>query len=75
MDAFEVIELARARQVIPTDARRIRRAAGLSLEEVAGAVGVTAAAVSRWENGGRVPHGHAAVRYLRLLGSLAEVAA
>lgn len=52
-------------------ARAIRETAGLSLAEVAREVGVTKAAVSRWETGKRVPRGEAAVAYARLLRALA----
>lgn len=48
-------------------ARRLREEAGISQAEVAAAVGVTRACVSRWEAGARKPTGSAAQRYARLL--------
>ncbi|BCT76085.1 hypothetical protein SCMU_19270 [Sinomonas cyclohexanicum] len=54
-------------------AARLRQAAGLSLKEVAGPVGVTVTSVYRWEKGLRAPRGEAAIRYLRVLDALAKV--
>ena len=48
-------------------AAAIRQTANLSQSEVAAAVGVSRAAVSRWEAGTRMPRGEAARRYARLL--------
>jgi DNA-binding transcriptional regulator YiaG len=56
-------------------ARGIRISAGLSLADVGGAIGVTAATVQRWENGLRKPYGEAALRYGALLQALARQAA
>jgi DNA-binding transcriptional regulator YiaG len=51
-------------------ARQLREEAGVSQAEVAAAVGVTRACVSRWEAGARKPTGAAAQRYARLLDLL-----
>jgi transcriptional regulator with XRE-family HTH domain len=53
-------------------ARNVRTTAGLSQSEVGQAVGVTAAAVSRWERGERLPRSVAAIRYARLLHALTK---
>lgn len=53
-------------------ARDVRMTAGLSQSEVGQAVGVTAAAVSRWERGERLPRTDAAIRYARLLHALTK---
>jgi len=65
------IELSRVRRLVRSGhARRIREEAQLSQGEVAKIVGVTSAAVSRWESGDRMPQGEAAIRYGELLRSL-----
>jgi len=51
---------------------RVRRAAGISQGELAAAVGVTPACVSRWEAGIRRPRGASAIRYAEVLARLAE---
>ncbi len=51
-------------------ARSIRIAAGLSLGEVAKAVGVSPTTVLRWENRQRIPQGEPGVAYGRLLVAL-----
>ena len=50
---------------------RLRVAAGLSQGEMAAAIGVTPACISRWEAGDRRPRGAAAVAYAQLLRELA----
>jgi transcriptional regulator with XRE-family HTH domain len=55
--------------------RQIRLAAGLSLRELADAVGVGASTLYRWETGDRRPRGDAALRYAELLNELAEATA
>jgi len=78
MKQREVVRLVQARRLSSTgEARAIRAAAGLSLREVAGAVGVSVTCLWRWENGQRAPQGAAAVAYAELLEDLraeAEVA-
>jgi transcriptional regulator with XRE-family HTH domain len=51
---------------------RLRRAAGLSQGELAGACEVSTASVSRWEAGERIPRGAAAERYALVLRMLAR---
>jgi len=72
MDTNEVLELAAVRALARTGtARQIRQAAGLSLAEVASSLGVSSAAVCRWEHGQRIPRGERAQRYGALLRLLA----
>jgi transcriptional regulator with XRE-family HTH domain len=63
----EVREAARSGR-----ARRVRELSGLSQQEVAAAVGVDAATVSRWESGRRTPRGAAAVAYAKALRALID---
>ncbi len=68
------LRIAKAHKLLRTaDARTLRTAAGLSLADVAEAIGVTPAAVHSWENGKYLPRGEHAVRYARLLEDLAKV--
>ena len=63
--------LIEAREAAKTGrAEQIRTAAGLSQAEVASALGVSAACISRWESGDRRPRGPAAIAYGRLLQDL-----
>jgi len=67
----EVIDLAKVRSLTRSGiARSIRLAAGLSLSEMAGAVGASISAVHRWETGSCAPRGAVGVRYGRLLEEL-----
>lgn len=69
-------DLLRARELARSgEARRLRLAAPLSLGEMARAVGVSVATVSRWEAGERQPTGEGAVRWARRLARLAELEA
>jgi DNA-binding transcriptional regulator YiaG len=74
MDALsDALERARDRRRLPPPAeRRARReGAGLSQADIARAVGVTPAAVSRWEAGTRrVPRGAVLRTYLEVLERL-----
>lgn len=54
--------------------RDLRVAAGLSQRELADAVGVTGACVSRWESGGRIPRGIAAARLGEVVLELGDAA-
>lgn len=56
----------------PEERARLRKAAGLSLEQVAKAVGVGRQTVANWEAGG-LPSGASRGKYLRLLEGLAEI--
>ena len=52
---------------------QVRTAAGLSQRDLAGAVGVHAATLSRWEGGTRAPHGQAAIRLAAVLDALEQL--
>jgi DNA-binding transcriptional regulator YiaG len=62
----------RARRGLPDPARRrgIRTAAGVTQADIAAPLGVTRAAVSRWELGEREPRGALLEAYLSLLERL-----
>ncbi|MEU0343176.1 helix-turn-helix transcriptional regulator [Streptomyces bobili] len=64
----------RIRQDLPEpDGRRaLRQAAGLTQEEVAGAIGVTRQAVAQWEAGVRTPRGRLLDAYVDVLRTLRE---
>lgn len=63
--------VARGRRYAQTRlGRRVREAAGLSVAELAEAVGVDPGTVRRWETGERLPRREEAVRYGRLLDVL-----
>ena len=66
----ELVERIRSRRELPDAAerRRIRIAAGVSLRDVAAAVGVSHTAVATWE-AGATPREHRAA-YVRLLDEL-----
>jgi transcriptional regulator with XRE-family HTH domain len=69
----QVLALSATRRAAQSgQARRIRIAAGLSLADLAAALGVSRAALSRWETGHRIPRGEAAQRYAGLLDALAR---
>lgn len=62
--------LVRARQLGATgEGRRLRERAGLSLQDVAEAVGVDAGTVSRWERGQGRPNRRGAVRWAEALAT------
>jgi transcriptional regulator with XRE-family HTH domain len=66
LDELELLERAR-RDCITGRARKLRKAAGVSLSEVADALDVSPTAITRWESGQRRPRGGAAVLYAKLL--------
>lgn len=53
------------------EAKRIRENAGITLEDVAGEVGVHYMTVWRWENRHRSPRGEDVTRYLSTLNRIA----
>ena len=56
--------IIRARRLTLGQGRRLRTQADLSVDELAGAVGVTGGTLSRWERGLTRPRGRAATRWL-----------
>jgi transcriptional regulator with XRE-family HTH domain len=72
IDSLEgVLLLMQARELAASGrGARLRREAGISQNELAGAIGVTGAALCRWENGERRPSGEPALRYARVLQSI-----
>jgi transcriptional regulator with XRE-family HTH domain len=71
MNERTVFEISEGRRGVRNGAgRALRLAAGLTQAEIAAAVGVSAACISRWESGSRTPRGGAAARYGRLLDRL-----
>jgi DNA-binding XRE family transcriptional regulator len=74
MTTDDALLLARVRQMLQDGgARSVRERAGLSQTEVGQVVGVSGAAVSRWEQGTRLPRSETGLRYARLLDSLAKL--
>lgn len=72
----QLLEQLRSRRQLPPPAerRRIREAAGVSLRELAGAIGTSHMAVDRWEKGA-APRNPAHLRaYSRLLDELRRLA-
>jgi len=75
MDRKDTIALVSLRRSMASgQAREIRRAAGLSLEEAGAAAGTSAATIYRWEGAQRIPHGPVAVRYAHFLDALRKAA-
>jgi transcriptional regulator with XRE-family HTH domain len=69
----DVLLLVEARELCRTgSARRIREAAGLSRRELAAGCGVTESTITRWELRIRRPRGAPAVKYAKLLRTLAS---
>ena len=68
----EILTWARALRDLPPPrkCRSIRLGAGLSLDKVGAALGVSGVTVGRWENGSRSPRGDDLVAYVRLLSQL-----
>ncbi|MCU1591669.1 MAG: hypothetical protein JWP11_2925 [Frankiales bacterium] len=72
MTSHEIVLLVRVRRLAKSgEAQALRLAAGLSLREVADAVGISHSNLWRWEAGKRAPRGPAAVAWARLLDELA----
>ena len=73
MDQVEhVLSQARRRRGLPShvERRRLRVRAGLSQRDVAICLGVTPAAVSRYEAGERSPRGSICDRYINLIARI-----
>lgn len=71
-----VLQLALARRYALTGAGgRVRRAAHLSLQEVADATGCSVTTLWRWERGERAPRGRPAVAWAALLRQLEQAGA
>jgi DNA-binding transcriptional regulator YiaG len=71
MTVKDVLLVAEARELCRSGtAAEIREAAALSQSEIARAIGVTPAAVCRWEGGTRLPRGEPAKRLALLLRAL-----
>lgn len=71
MDTQELLGLQSARQHFDNGTGRgIRKAAGLSMGEVAKVVGVSEPTIWRWEEGKNRPRGAAAARWAALLDEL-----
>ena len=72
-DAVDAL-LSRPADVLPPPAvrARLRKASGLTQEEVAEAFGVHRMAFLRWENGHSMPHRKNRAAYLRLLAGWAQ---
>jgi DNA-binding transcriptional regulator YiaG len=72
----DAVALAAVRRMIRSgEARAIREQARISQAELARSIGASQGAVSHWENGVRMPHGHLALRLLATLVALDEGAA
>jgi DNA-binding transcriptional regulator YiaG len=72
----DALAVARDRRRLPPPPARqlLRERAGVTMDAVAGEVGVTRAAVSRWEAGEREPRPGNLARYLAVLDRLAREA-
>ncbi|MDG4792085.1 helix-turn-helix transcriptional regulator [Micromonospora sp. WMMD1102] len=72
MDFDRIVLLADARKRVRDGktARDIRVQAGVTMEDMAYALGVTQSTISRWEGGSRQPRGDAAIRWAQLLTEL-----
>jgi transcriptional regulator with XRE-family HTH domain len=69
----DIATLVQARQLGRSgEGRRLREAAGLSLRELADAIGVEPGTLSRWETGRCRPRQRAALRWLTILDSLSS---
>ena len=74
MDIQSLSAVSRARRDLPgpRDRRRIRKRARVSQAEVARVVGVSRAAVTRWESGDRDPSGLHLSTYAQVLEELSD---
>ncbi|MEU1601517.1 helix-turn-helix domain-containing protein [Streptomyces sp. NPDC005708] len=72
-DAVDALVASRAALPPPEERKRLRKAHGLTLEEVAAALGVRRATVSGWETGIPEPRPPERDAYARLLSQLSEL--
>ncbi len=73
MTQRELLQVALARRLASEgEAQRLRTDAGLSLREVADAIGVSPTTLWRWEAGQRAPRPRAAIAWGALLEQLAR---
>jgi transcriptional regulator with XRE-family HTH domain len=71
MDINQLVKQAKFRRLPPTDERRrIRESAGVTQAELGVALGVSSAAIARWENGSRRPGRRVAQSYAEALRRL-----
>ena len=70
----DVLRVARARQLAAGEGRRAREEAGLSLREVADALSIDVADLSRWERGLVRPRTASALRWLDVVEALRRTA-
>ena len=69
----DILDLAEAVRLARTgEARDIRTRCGLHASAIGAACGVSASAITRWENGERRPTGIPAIAWVRLLRELAK---
>ena len=67
----DVVALAQARTLARSGrAKAIRERAGITRDEVARCIGVSAVTIWRWEHARRVPRGEPAIAWLSLLTEL-----
>lgn len=72
MDHTDTLLLAKARRLASTgEALNIRLEAGLSVGDVARAIGGNVSTIWRWERGQRAPRGGAAIAWAQLMNELA----
>lgn len=73
MEIEQLSQVAHARALARSGAARtIREAAGVSLGELAGALGIAKSTLWRWEAGARSPRGDLAIDYAAALGRLMQ---
>jgi transcriptional regulator with XRE-family HTH domain len=71
---MKLAEKVRAKRELPSPAvrRAIRIAAGVSQQDIADELGLTRAAVGRWETGDRLPSGDHLLGYVKILRTLRD---
>jgi DNA-binding transcriptional regulator YiaG len=76
LSTAELLKLAEARRLAQSgEGRAVRLAAGMSCDQIGGAIGVSGVAISRWETGQRKPSGEPALKYVDVIGGLSKVVA